>query len=66
MGGSYLENVKRSLVPEFISMNFMMAAMAPVMARPYPGPPVSWPTRSTSGQVSAMMSSGAGDGPASG
>jgi FtsP/CotA-like multicopper oxidase with cupredoxin domain len=32
MGGSYLENVKRSFVPEFISMNFMMAAMAPLMA----------------------------------
>ncbi len=32
MGGSYLENVKRSFIPEFISMNFMMAAMAPLMA----------------------------------
>ncbi len=32
MGGSYLENVKRSFMPEFISMNFMMAAMAPVMS----------------------------------
>ena len=32
MGGSYWENVKRSFVPEFISMNFMMAAMAPVMS----------------------------------
>jgi len=32
MGGSYLENVRRSFLPEFISMNFMMAAMAPVMA----------------------------------
>ena len=31
MGGTYLENVRRSFVPEFISMNFMMAAMAPVM-----------------------------------
>lgn len=31
MGGSYLENVRRSFVPEFISMNFMMAGMAPVM-----------------------------------
>ncbi|MFM9877642.1 MAG: DUF4396 domain-containing protein [Rhodoglobus sp.] len=31
MGGSYLQNVRRSFMPEFISMNFMMAAMAPVM-----------------------------------
>jgi len=32
MGGSYLENVKKSLMPEFISMNAMMAGMAPVMS----------------------------------
>jgi len=32
MGGSYLQNVRRSFVPEFISMNFMMAAMAPTMS----------------------------------
>jgi len=32
MGGSYWENVRRSFIPEFISMNFMMAAMAPVMS----------------------------------
>jgi manganese oxidase len=31
MGGTYLENVRRSFLPEFISMNFMMAAMAPTM-----------------------------------
>lgn len=31
MGGSYLENVRRSFLPELISMNFMMAGMAPVM-----------------------------------
>jgi hypothetical protein len=31
MGGSYLHNVKKSFLPEFISMNFMMAGMAPVM-----------------------------------
>ena len=31
MGGSYWENVKRSFLPELISMNFMMAGMAPVM-----------------------------------
>lgn len=32
MGGSYWENVRKSFVPEFISMNFMMAGMAPVMS----------------------------------
>jgi FtsP/CotA-like multicopper oxidase with cupredoxin domain len=32
MGGSYLENVRKSFMPEFISMNAMMAGMAPVMA----------------------------------
>ncbi|RRH93501.1 DUF4396 domain-containing protein [Mesorhizobium tamadayense] len=32
MGGSYGENVRRSFLPEFISMNFMMASMAPVMS----------------------------------
>jgi FtsP/CotA-like multicopper oxidase with cupredoxin domain len=32
MGGTYLENVRRSFLPEFISMNFMMAGMAPVMS----------------------------------
>jgi len=32
MGGTYLENVRRSFVPEFISMNFVMAAMSPIMA----------------------------------
>lgn len=31
MGGTYLENVRRIFLPEFISMNLMMAAMAPVM-----------------------------------
>ena len=31
MGGSYLENVRRTFVPELISMNAMMAGMAPVM-----------------------------------
>lgn len=31
MGGSYFDNVRRSFLPEFISMNFMMAAMGPVM-----------------------------------
>ncbi len=32
MGGTYLENVRRSFVPEFISMNMVMAAMAPAMS----------------------------------
>ncbi len=31
MGGSYWDNVKKSFMPEFISMNAMMAGMAPVM-----------------------------------
>jgi FtsP/CotA-like multicopper oxidase with cupredoxin domain len=32
MGGSYTENVRKTFLPEFISMNFMMAGMAPVMS----------------------------------
>lgn len=32
MGGTYWENVRRSFLPEFISMNAMMAGMAPVMS----------------------------------
>jgi FtsP/CotA-like multicopper oxidase with cupredoxin domain len=32
MGGTYWENVKKSFMPEFISMNAMMAGMAPVMS----------------------------------
>lgn len=31
MGGTYLQNVRKSFLPEFISMNAMMAGMAPVM-----------------------------------
>src|SRR5437773_11669008 len=31
MGGSYFANVRRSFIPELVSMNAMMAAMAPVM-----------------------------------
>jgi FtsP/CotA-like multicopper oxidase with cupredoxin domain len=31
-GGTYAENVRSSFLPEFISMNFMMAGMAPVMS----------------------------------
>lgn len=31
MGGSYWDNVKMSFMPEFISMNAMMAGMAPTM-----------------------------------
>jgi FtsP/CotA-like multicopper oxidase with cupredoxin domain len=32
MGGTYGQNVRKSFMPEFISMNFMMAGMAPVMS----------------------------------
>jgi len=32
MGGSYWQNVRKSFFPELISMNFMMAGMAPVMS----------------------------------
>ena len=32
MGGTYWENVRRTFLPEFISMNAMMAAMAPTMS----------------------------------
>jgi FtsP/CotA-like multicopper oxidase with cupredoxin domain len=31
MGGSYTQNVRRSFLPELLSMNMMMAGMAPVM-----------------------------------
>ncbi|MFL5585392.1 MAG: DUF4396 domain-containing protein [Gemmatimonadaceae bacterium] len=31
MGGSYSDNVRRSFIPELLSMNMMMAGMAPVM-----------------------------------
>lgn len=31
MGGTYWENVRRSFLPEFMSMNMMMAGMGPVM-----------------------------------
>lgn len=32
MGGTWWQNVRRMFVPELISMNFMMAGMAPVMS----------------------------------
>jgi FtsP/CotA-like multicopper oxidase with cupredoxin domain len=32
LGGTYRENVRKSFLPEFISMNCMMAGMAPVMS----------------------------------
>jgi hypothetical protein len=32
MGGTYLENVRNTFLPEFISMNAMMAGMAPTMS----------------------------------
>ncbi|MFL5556991.1 MAG: DUF4396 domain-containing protein, partial [Gemmatimonadaceae bacterium] len=31
MGGSYSDNVRRSFIPELLSMNMMMSGMAPVM-----------------------------------
>lgn len=31
-GGSYLEAIKKSFIPEFLSMNYIMAGMIPVMA----------------------------------
>src|SRR5437667_1556119 len=32
MGGTYLQNVRKTFIPELISMNFMMAGMAPTMS----------------------------------
>jgi manganese oxidase len=32
MGGTYWDNIRKTFLPEFISMNFMMAGMAPVMS----------------------------------
>ncbi|MBA3319746.1 MAG: multicopper oxidase domain-containing protein [Gemmatimonadales bacterium] len=32
MGGTYWENVRKTFLPELISMNFMMAGMAPVLS----------------------------------
>ena len=51
MGGSYLANVRHSFLPELISMNCMMAGMAPVMVNlmmgrdmraMWPGEPLFW------------------------
>jgi FtsP/CotA-like multicopper oxidase with cupredoxin domain len=51
MGGTYRENVKRSFLPELLSMNLMMAGMAPVMTTlmmgrdmraMWPGEPLFW------------------------
>ena len=51
MGGSYLQNVRHSFLPELISMNCMMAGMAPVMVAlmmgrdmraMWPGEPLFW------------------------
>src|SRR3546814_16495163 len=51
MGGTYLQNVRRSFLPELISMNCMMAGMAPVMVAlmmgrdmraMWPGDPLFW------------------------
>lgn len=40
MGGTYWENVRRSFLPEFISMNTMMAGMAPIMSILMMGPDI--------------------------
>jgi len=32
MGGTYAQNVRKTFIPELISMNFMMGGMAPVMS----------------------------------
>ena len=51
MGGSYWQNVRRSFLPELLSMNMMMAGMAPVMIllmmgrdmrAMWPGEPLFW------------------------
>jgi hypothetical protein len=51
MGGTYAKNVKRSFLPELISMNCMMGGMAPVMVllmmgrdmrAMWPGEPLFW------------------------
>ena len=51
MGGSYPDNVRRSFLPELLSMNLMMAGMAPVMTTMmmgrdmramWPGEPLFW------------------------
>jgi len=51
MGGTYAENVRKSFLPELISMNAMMAGMGPVMAflmmgrdmrAMWPGEPLFW------------------------
>jgi manganese oxidase len=51
MGGSWWQNVRRTFVPELISMNAMMAGMAPVMSflmmgrdmrAMWPGEPLFW------------------------
>jgi FtsP/CotA-like multicopper oxidase with cupredoxin domain len=51
LGGTYRENVRRSFMPEFLSMNMMMGGMAPVMIflmmgrdmrAMWPGEPLFW------------------------
>ncbi|MBA2686291.1 MAG: DUF4396 domain-containing protein [Gemmatimonadaceae bacterium] len=51
MGGTYAENVRRSFLPELVSMNAMMSGMAPVMITlmmgrdmraMWPGEPLFW------------------------
>jgi FtsP/CotA-like multicopper oxidase with cupredoxin domain len=51
LGGTYAENIRRSFMPELLSMNAMMAGMAPVMVflmmgrdmrAMWPGEPLFW------------------------
>ncbi|MDQ2929989.1 MAG: DUF4396 domain-containing protein [Gemmatimonadota bacterium] len=51
MGGTYAQNVRRSFIPELVSMNAMMSGMAPVMLMlmmgrdmraMWPGEPLFW------------------------
>src|SRR3546814_14947771 len=58
MGGTYLQNVRRSFLPELLSMHCMMAGMAPVMVAlmvgrdmpaMWPGEPLFWLVMSIGG-----------------
>lgn len=58
MGGSYWENVRKSFMPEFISMNFMMAGMAPVMSFLMMGSDMRAPPTAMAGCVVRMAVTG--------
>src|SRR3546814_2403307 len=66
MGGTYLQNVRRSFLPELISMNCMMAGMAPVMVAlmmgrdmraMWPGEPLFWMVMSRSEEHTSELQS---------